>query len=131
MCHVNPDLSRVTISSTDDLPITWDANGCMNGRTQYIREDASWRRVLVPNGSETVYVQDFDPAKAQYVSTRYLLPQTDMDRLRQIRGTSEAKNCSSDPQMIQQLQQITTQLVATLPPTPNEKLVYHCSRADR
>lgn len=127
VCHVQPDLSRVTVSSTDDLPITWNASGCMNGKTQYVQENGDWRRVLVPNGSETVFVQDFDPAKGQYVSTRYLLPQTDMDRLRQIRGTTEAKSCNSDPTVSEQLKEVTDNLVSSLPPTPNEKIVYHCA----
>ncbi|MGE5563422.1 MAG: S1C family serine protease [Bacillota bacterium] len=127
LCRVQPELSRVTVSSTDDLPIEWDANGCMNGKTQYLQEDGKWRRVLVPNGSETVYVQDFDPAKGEYVSTRYLLSQAEMDQLRQIRGGTETKSCSSDPYAAQQLQQVTDRLVRSLPATPNERLVYHCT----
>jgi hypothetical protein len=131
VCHVEPNLSRVTVSSTGDLPITWDANGCMNDKTQYVQENGDWRRVLVPNGSETVFVQDFDPTKGRYVSTRYLLPQTDMDRLRQIRGTTEAKGCNSDQFSEQQLQQVTDQLVSSLPATPNEKLVYSCTTSSK
>jgi hypothetical protein len=99
----------------------------MNGRTQYVQEGPDWRRVLVPNGSETVLVQDFDPSKGEYVSTRYLLPQTDMERLRAIRGDSATKSCSSDPNSAQQLQQLTDQLVSALPAVPNERLVYHCT----
>ena len=128
LCRVEPDVSRVTVSSTEDLPITWDASGCMNGKTQYVLENGEWRRVLVPNGSETVYVQDFEPVKGEYVSTRYLLPQTDMDRLRQIRGASESKRCSFDAFAIEQLQQVTDELAASLPSLPNEKLVYQCRK---
>lgn len=127
LCQVKPDLSRITISSSEDLAMSWDSSGCMNGRTQYVQEGPAWRRVLVPNGSETVYVQDFDPANGQYVSSRYMLPQQDMDRLREMRGASAAKSCRSDPNSIQQLQRITDQLVSSLPAAPNEKLVYHCA----
>jgi V8-like Glu-specific endopeptidase len=127
LCHVEPERSRVTVSSTDDLAMTWDASGCMNDRTQYVQEGASWRRVLVPNGSETVYVQDFDPLKGEYVSTRYLLPQTDMDRLRQMRGETASKSCNSDANSIEQLRQLTDQLVSSLPAAANEKLVYRCT----
>lgn len=129
LCQVTPELSRVTVSSTEDLAMNWDASGCMNGKTQYVPENGDWRRVLVPNGSETVYVQDFEPTKGTYVSTRYLLSQSDMDRLRQIRGTTEAKSCSSDPTSSQQLQQITDELVSSLPTVPNEKLVYSCTNS--
>lgn len=127
LCQVDPNLSRVTISSTDDLAMDWDNSGCMNGRTQYVQEGPAWRRVLVPNGSETVYVQDFDPAKREYVSTRYLLPQSDMDRLRQIRLGSTGKTCSTDPATIEELERVTENLASSLPPVPNEKLVYQCS----
>jgi hypothetical protein len=126
MCRVQSDRSRITVSSTDDLAMTWDASGCMNGRTQYVNEGSTWRRVLVPNGSETVFVQDFDPKKREYASTRYMLPQADMDRMRQLRGASGPKNCNSDPHTIQQLQLLTDQLVSSLPTAPNEKLIYRC-----
>jgi S1-C subfamily serine protease len=129
-CQVEPELSRVTVSSTDDLPITWDDRGCMNGRTQYVQESGDWRRVLVPNGSETVLVQDFDPGKGEYISRRYMLAQTDMNRLRKIRGASEAKSCSSDSFSTQLLAQVTTELINSLPPIPNEKLVYHCAPSE-
>jgi hypothetical protein len=127
LCQVRPDVSRITVSTTDDLAMNWDGSGCMNGRTQYVREGERWRRVLVPNGSETVYVQDFDPAKGEYVSTRYLLPASDMERLREIRGEAAEKSCSSDPAVTDDLRDVTDHLVHTLPSMPNEKLVYHCS----
>lgn len=129
VCQVKPEVSRITVSSTEDLPITWDDNGCMNGRTQYVEDNGTWRRVLVPNGSETVYVQDFDPANGRYVSTRYLLAQNEMDRLRGIRGASASKNCSSDAASIQHLEQLTIQLLNSLPSTANEKLEYSCHQA--
>jgi hypothetical protein len=126
LCQVKPNLSRVTVSSMDDVAMNWGENGCMNGRTQYVEEGETWRRILVPNGSETVYVQDFDPAKGQYISKRYLLPQADMEQMRQIRGATETKGCTSDPSSIEQLQQITEQLVSSLPTAPNENIVYNC-----
>jgi V8-like Glu-specific endopeptidase len=127
LCRVKPELSRITVSSMEDVAMTWDASGCMNGRTQYVKEGSRWRRVLVPNGSETVFVQDFDPGKHEYVSTRYLLPQADMDRLRALRGAAATKSCNSDRQSLQQLSSLTDQLVGSLPSTPNERLVYACA----
>jgi hypothetical protein len=126
LCQVKPELSRVIVSSTDDLAMFWNTSGCMNGRTQYVEQGATWRRVLVPNGSETVYVQDFDPTKGQYVSTRYLLSQMDMNRLRQVRRAVDGETCNSNPETIQKLQEVTDQLAGSLPATPNEKLVYSC-----
>jgi hypothetical protein len=128
-CRVQPELSRVTVSSTDDLPINWDNSGCLNGKTQYVEVAGRWSRVLVPNGSETAYVQEFDPKKSEYVSTRYLLSQSEMEHLRQIRGETAAKKCSLDTASLEQLEQLTDQLKASLPPQPNEKLVYRCTQA--
>jgi len=124
LCQVKPELSRITVSSTDDLAISWDPSGCMNGRTQYVDEGATWRRVLVPNGSETVFVQDFDPTNGKYISTRYLLAQPEMQRLRQIRGSSDFKRCASAD--VEQLGQVTDQLLSQLPQNPNERIVYTC-----
>lgn len=126
-CRVEPELSRITVSSTDDLPINWDNSGCMNGKTQYVDVAGRWSRVLVPNGSETAYLQEFDPVKGEYVSTRYLLPQSEMLRLREMRGDAAGKKCDSDSESMKQLQQLTEQLKGSLPPQPNEKLVYRCS----
>jgi hypothetical protein len=127
-CRVEPELSRITVSPPTDLPIRWEDNGCMNGKTQYVQVAGRWSRVLVPNGSETAYVQQFDPAKGEYVSLRYLLPLADMERLRQLRGSAAEKRCSSDSESLEQLEQITEQLQASLPSAPNEKLVYSCDR---
>lgn len=126
LCRVKPELSRITVSSTDDLKMTWDNSGCMNGRTQYVEVSGRWLRVLVPNGSETAYVQQFDPVKGEYVSTRYQLPQADMEHLRQIRGDTVDKKCASDRASLQRLEQLTEQLEASLPPEANERLVYTC-----
>lgn len=129
LCRIKPELSRVTVSSTNDLPLSWDSTGCMNGRTQYVQSGSDWTRVLVPNGSETVSVQSFDPAKGEYVSTRYLLAQSDMERLRAIRGGASTTNsCTSDTATSSQLQAVTDQLASALPATPNEKLVYECAQ---
>jgi hypothetical protein len=130
-CRVEPELSRVTVSSTDDLPINWDNSGCMNGKTQYVDVAGRWSRVLVPNGSETAYVQEFDPDKGEYVSTRYLLPQSEMERLREIRGASSEKKCASDQATLSQLTQLTEALKASLPTQPNERIVYRCSVAPK
>jgi hypothetical protein len=130
-CRVEPELSRVTVSSTDDLPINWDNSGCMNGKTQYVDVAGRWSRVLVPNGSETAYVQEFDPDKGEYVSTRYLLPQSEMERLREIRGASSEKKCASDQATLSELTQLTEALKASLPTQPNERIVYRCSVAPK
>lgn len=125
-CRIEPELSRITVSPTTDLPIHWDDSGCMNGKTQYVQVAGRWSRVLIPNGSETAYVQQFDPAKGQYVSLRYLLPLADMEQLRQLRGSAAEKRCSTDSGSLEQLEQLTEQLEASLPTEPNEKLVYRC-----
>ena len=50
------DRSRVTICSTDDVPLDWTATGCVNGRTQYAQNGEVWSRILVPNEQQVVSV---------------------------------------------------------------------------
>jgi hypothetical protein len=128
LCQVKPEESRVTVSSTDDLSMTWDATGCMNGRTQYVEDNGTWRRVLVPNGSETVYVQEFDPMRAEFTSIRYLLSQSDMEHLRSLRSANASNGCQAAPAFAESIREINNSLMAALPRDSNEKILYRCSK---
>src|SRR3546814_8984608 len=62
LCRFVPERSRATVSNTGDVAIDWRANGCVNGRTQYLVAGDTWQRVLVPDTEDTVSVLGFDPA---------------------------------------------------------------------
>ena len=129
ICVFQPERSRVTISTTNDVPITWDRSGCMNGRTQYVDANGRWDRILVPDTEQTLSVLSFDPVTRTYSNTRYLLSAAAMEAARKLRVQGGPKACSADPAQADKLAQQQAAIRATLPPLPNEKLVYSCKPA--
>ncbi|AXJ94745.1 MULTISPECIES: S1C family serine protease [unclassified Sphingomonas] len=127
-CSLVPERSRVTVSSTADVPLDWGRSGCVNGRTQYLPDGDRWQRVLVPDGEQTVSVLGFDPATRTYTNTRYLLGAGAMEMVRKLRGDTAPKACTIAPGAIDRLAQAEAAIRATLPPLPNEKLVYTCRK---
>ncbi|MDQ2893460.1 MAG: serine protease [Pseudomonadota bacterium] len=129
VCALIPDRSRVTVSSTADVPLRWDAAGCVNRRTQYADRGARWERTLVPDDEQTVSILAFDPARRIYSNTRYLLSSAQMNAVRKLRRQGDAKTCTADPAAADRLAQQEEAIRAALPPLPNEKLVYSCEPA--
>ncbi|WP_445192178.1 S1C family serine protease [Sphingomonas sp. Tas61C01] len=130
LCVFQPERSRVTISPTTDVPLTWNRAGCMNDRTQYLQANGRWDRVLVPDVEQTVSLLSFDPATRTYSNTRYLLSAAAMEAMRKLRVTGTPKSCTIDPVPLDRLTQQQAAVRAALPPLPNEKLVYSCRSAD-
>jgi hypothetical protein len=128
-CVFQPDSSRVTVSATADVALRWGGGGCVNGRTQYLPAGDRWERVLVPDTEATVSVLVFDPVTRRYTNTRYMLGAQAMTQIRALRGKEGGKTCSVDPVTINRLSQQQAAIRATLPPLPNEKLVYTCRNA--
>ncbi len=126
ICVLSPDRSIVKVSKTDDVPITWQDGGCVNGKTQYGNSAGVWSRAFVPNGEATITVQSYDPAKARYTVERYLMPADAMDKARAIRARYTNKTCVSDPVQRKSVSDMETAIRATLPPSPNERLVFDC-----
>ncbi|HEY0115621.1 MAG TPA: serine protease, partial [Allosphingosinicella sp.] len=95
-CRLDRERSRVTVSNDERVELVWDAEGCVNENTQYAQDGAVWRRVLVPNGEQTVTVSEFNPGSGDYVVNRYLLSASDMEAARRLRRRVEQKACTSD-----------------------------------
>ena len=129
VCTVVPARSRVTVSSLDDVALDWQQGGCMNGRTQYAENGSKWDRILVPSEDQTVSVLQFDPATKRYTNTRYLLGAAQMDAARKIRSQVSVKACSPDIAARANLSTQQAAIRATLPPLPNERIVYSCKPA--
>jgi serine protease Do len=129
MCVLNPDRSRVTVSKTEDVPLSWSESGCVNGKTQYGANAGLWSRTFVPNTEATVTIQGYDPAKARYTVERYLMPAEAMDEARTIRGRYKNNACTTDPGSRQSVAEMESAIRAVLPPAPNERLVYDCRAA--
>jgi hypothetical protein len=128
-CVIDPARSRVTVSDTADVPIDWQADGCVNRRTQYGKDAEGWARVLVPNGEDTVTVARFDPATGTYATARYLLDADTMAKARAARGKVRPPVCGAGQDAADALGAAQAGVIALLPQNPNERLVYKCSKA--
>lgn len=128
-CRLQPERSRITVSNASQLELNWAASGCVNQATQYARDGDVWRRVLVPNGEQTVTVSAFNPSSGEYVVSRYLLNARAMEEARRLRSRVEQKACTEDEDAKLRMSDQQRDLVQALPQRPNERLVYQCEPA--
>ena len=126
-CSLVPERSRVVTSSTAPVDLSWEANGCANGREPFAEVAGRWERLEVPDGEQTVTVRSFDPATRTYAATRYFLDAEAMAAARKRRGTVTAA-CGADPAAAAHAVETAAAIKTGLPPLPNEKLVYACGR---
>ena len=125
-CQLVAERSRVTVSSTDPVPLQWSESGCVNQRTQYAQSGDVWTRILVPDAEQAVSVLEFKPASGEYVVTRYLLDSAAMSRARALRRDVDVKACTGDREARTVLADQQREIGALLPQLPNERLVYRC-----
>ncbi|WP_033074547.1 S1C family serine protease [Sphingopyxis sp. MWB1] len=129
LCTIRPNRSRITVSSTADVPVSIDAKGCVNDRTQYARgADGRWQRILVPNQEATVTIASIDPAAQEYRVERYLLDAETMAKARATRAAMSVKSCAADEAAMTAFAAQQEAIRATLPGSPNERLVYECQK---
>lgn len=129
LCTIVPDRSRITVSATPPVTLNAGPDGCFDGGTQYAESGRRWQRVVVPEDEQTVSIREFDPDSETYSETRYLLSAADMQRVREVRPTVPIKQCTADQAARASLASLQQSIRAALPPTYNEKLVYHCAPA--
>jgi S1-C subfamily serine protease len=129
VCKFQPERSRVTVSATNDVDLTWGQDGCMNDKTQYADDNGKWTRVLVPNDEQTVSVLQFEPDTRTYTAYRYFLSAAQMDAARKLRAQGPLRQCTTDPGLRNNLMVQQQSIRAALPPDYSEKLVYSCAAA--
>lgn len=129
-CVFNPQRSRITVSDTADLPLTFSPDGCVNGRTQYGLGSDGWSRVLAPGSEDAVTVATFDPATRTYRQDRYLLDFETMAKVRAERAKYPAPACGAGESDARRLADSQAAIRALLPAAPNERLVYDCHPVD-
>lgn len=129
LCTIDAARSVVKLSKTDDVPLDWRDDGCVNGKTQYGANAGTWSRTFVPNGEATVTIQSYDPAKSRYTVERFLMGADAMDKAREIRAGYKNESCTADPGQRQSVAEMESAIRAVLPPQPNERLVYACRAA--
>lgn len=129
ICRIDMDRSRITVSDTADVPLTWTESGCVNGAAQYGRDANGWSRIFVPNNDPSISINSFDPATGTYRTERYLADADTLDKARELRSKYTFAGCTADEAMIVRLQDMQGEIRSILPPQPNERLVYNCSKA--
>lgn len=130
LCTLQPDRSRITVSSTAETRLDWGAKGCVDGKTQFLEGEGGWQRIIVPDEEPTVTVARFDPVTRTYTQTRYMLPAATMESIRKLQQPTTPRGCVKTDTALQNLEGVQAQIRQQLPPLPNEKLVYSC-RAGR
>lgn len=128
-CVFNPQRSRVTVSETVDVPLSWRADGCVNGRTQYGLGGEGWTKLLAPQGEDAVTIAGFDPQTRTYRQDRFLLDRETMDKVRAERARDPAPACGAGDEAARRLGESQSAARALLPAQPNERLVYECHPA--
>ncbi len=129
VCLLDLPRSRVTVSDTADMPLSWRQDGCADGRDQYASGADGWFRVSVPGNDETVTVASFDPASGIYKAERYLLGFDTMAQVRTEQARQAAPQCGITADAARMMSSSQLALKALLPDAPNERLVYNCSKA--
>jgi hypothetical protein len=128
-CTLVPERSRVTGEALPVLDVSWSANGCANGRTQYGRDGGAWSRVFVPADEAAVSINRYDPGTNEFVVERYLLGSEAMSQARAARAEFEAPSCGASDDQARAFGAEQGGLAALLPANPNERLVYSCRPA--
>jgi serine protease Do len=126
-CVIQPERSRVTVSDTADVSFDWTANGCVNGRTQYVENGGRWLRSFVPNNEAQVSLVSYAPGSREYRIERYLLGLDAMEKAREARRRYEVTSCSAAPEVLQKVDNMNKAVREVLPPTPNEILLFTCT----
>jgi serine protease Do len=126
ICTLMPERSRITSARADDVAFNWAADGCVNTRTQYgLAAGGEWSRVLVLEDEAAVAVNRYDPATRTFRTDRYLLAKAVMDKALEARDQYIPPACGVS-EAARKLGEQQSALVALLPETPNERLVYRC-----
>ncbi|WP_336986945.1 serine protease [Altererythrobacter aquiaggeris] len=127
ICTIDVARSRITGAETNDIPLEWSQDGCVNGRTQYGFASDQWSRVFVPNQEAVVSVNSYSPERGEYRMERYLLGSEDIAAARKQRGSYKAPGCGGGQDAALALGRQQSAIAALLPDRPNERLVYKCS----
>lgn len=128
LCIIALERSKITASSTADISFDWTADGCVNGRTQYVGNGEGWTRSFVPNSDPQVSIVSFDPARGTYRIQRYLLGIDAMRKARAARQQFSVKGCSASETSKRKIANMNKAVRDVLPKQPNELLVFSCSQ---
>src|SRR5690606_15492650 len=126
VCTLDLARSRLTVSNASDLRLDWKAGGCANGDEQFGLDTRGWSKVTLSDADGSATVSRFDPASGSYDADRYLVDSATMTNLRAAAKDLPSGRCGGGEDAARKLGQAQAALVALLPETPNERLVYQC-----
>lgn len=126
VCTIDLARSRVTTAETNDVPLTWSEDGCVNSRSQYGLASGKWSRILVPQDEEVVSVARYAPDKREYRVERYLLSHDAMQAVRTERARYTPPSCGGGKTIASDFGERQNTVAALLPDQANERLVYTC-----
>lgn len=130
ICHIDESRSRITVTNTTDVPVNWQADGCVNEATQYGKDAQGWSRIFVPHTEAVVSINSFDPGTGTYKVERFLPDADIMTKARDLRSRFTFNGCTTDKATLSKLEQMQSEIRAVLPAQPNERLVYQCQNGD-
>jgi hypothetical protein len=125
ICTLDVERSRITGAPDEALEFDWAEDGCVNGRTQYGFTSGNWSRVFVPNDTDAVSVNRYDPSNQTFRTDRYLLSRNAMVGARTERGKYTPPKCGVED-AASSLGDMQGAVTSVLPDSPNERLVYSC-----
>ena len=128
-CKIDPERSRITVSDAKPVTLDWGADGCADGKTQYVEEASGWRRVIVSGTTASATAQRYDPVTATLTRDVYYPGDDMLARLRGLNDAARVKTCTAETAKRAELASRQSAMRAALPPEPDERLVYSCSPA--
>lgn len=129
ICVLDPARSRVTVSDITDVPLSWSADGCVNGKTQYGLARDGWTRILVPNVDDAISVNSYDPETRTYKVERFLVGLDVMTKARAARAKMSAPACGAGEDAARRFGDSQQTIKALLPAEAIERMRYSCQPA--
>jgi len=129
ICALDMARSRVTFSDPTDLELNWRKDGCADGNSQFGIGAEGWSQVTVSEGDSMVTIAHFDPPSGEYRAERYYPDLDVMVQLQAKQKEMSAPKCGAGEEAAAKLAEDQRALIALLPKSPNERLVYDCRSA--
>ncbi|MCB2059110.1 MAG: trypsin-like peptidase domain-containing protein [Novosphingobium sp.] len=130
ICALNMARSRVTVSDPIDLELSWREDGCADGSRQFGIGADGWSQVAVSDADSMVTVAHFDPPSGEYRTERYYPTLDVMTQLQAKLKEIKAPKCGAGEEAAAKLAEDQRALIALLPKTPSERMVYDCRNTE-
>ena len=128
VCKIDLNRSRLTVSQPNDVGFNWADGGCVNGDTQYVTAGTQWQRTTVPDDHNFITNSQFDPATGTLRVQRWLPDADTIDKARALTKDKPIKGCGANPDLLQRIATMQSDVTALTGSQPNERIFYHCQK---